>query len=144
MASAIYNNYKNNIGKIDWSDNVGVSIKLMLVDNTYTVDIDSHLNKSDVDALSVEPTGAGYTAGGESLTNRSVTVDNVNDWSKYDADDITWLASTITAKGAVVYLDTGDASTSTLITYIDFATDKSSSDGDFLIQWHTDGVFKVV
>jgi len=40
-------------------------------------------------------------------------------------------------------LDTGDATTSTLIAYVDFGADKSSSDGDFVLQWASDGVYKI-
>ncbi len=140
MASAIYNEYKKEIGNINWASD---TVKVMLVDNTYTLDIDAHSNKDDIDGLSVEVSGTGYTAGGESLANKSVTRDDANDWSKYDADDVTWASSTITARGAIVYLDSGTASTSTLIAYVDFVTDKSSSSGDFIIQWHTDGVFRL-
>ena len=140
MASAIYNEYKKDITTFSWS---AATVKVMLVDSTYTLDIDAHSFKSDIDALTVEVSGTGYTAGGASLANKSVTRDDVNDWSRYDGDDITWASSTITARGAVIYYDTGTASTSTLIAYVDFVTDKSSSSGDFIIQWHTDGVFRL-
>ena len=140
MASAIYNEYKKEIGVINWLTD---DIRVMLVDNTYTLDIDAHSNKDDIDGLSVEVSGTGYTAGGELLANMSISRDDVNDWSKFDADDVTWGSSTLTARGAIVYLDTGTPATSTLIAYVDFVTDKSSSAGDFIIQWHSDGVFRL-
>ncbi|RLF01919.1 MAG: hypothetical protein DRJ64_09975, partial [Thermoprotei archaeon] len=104
---------------------------------------DAHSNKDDIDSLTVEVSGTGYTADGELLSNKAIARDDTNDWSKYDADDVTWASSTITARGAIVYLDTGTPATSTLIAYVDFVTDKSSSAGDFIIQWHTDGVFRL-
>ena len=141
MASAIYNEYKKEIGKIDWTS---ATIRVMLVDNTYVLDIDAHSNKDDIDSLVVElADGNGYTIGGELLTTKSITRDDVNDWSKYDADDVIWSSSTLTARGAIVYLDTGTPATSTLIAYVDFVVDKSSSSGDFIIQWHSDGVFRL-
>ncbi len=140
MASAIYNEYKKEIGNIAWDS---ANIRVMLVDNTYTLDIDAHSNKDDIDSLTVEVSGTGYTADGELLSNKAIARDDTNDWSKYDADDVTWASSTITARGAIVYLDTGTPATSTLIAYVDFVTDKSSSAGDFIIQWHTDGVFRL-
>lgn len=144
MASGIYNEFKKEIFTIDWENNV---IKVMLVDNTYVFDEtakDTHLNKSDIDALGDElPTANGYTAGGQTLTGTLVTVDITNNISKAAADNVIWSSSTITARGAIVYFDTTIASTSTLIAYIDFLADKSSSAGDFVIQWHTDGVFKL-
>jgi hypothetical protein len=140
MASAIYNEFKKEIGVIDWTT---ATIKVMLVDSNYALDIDAHSFKSDIDALSVEVSGTGYTAGGADLANKTVTRDDTNDWSVFDADDVVWSSSTITARGAIVYYDTGTASTSTLIAFVDFVTDKSSSDGDFIIQWHTDGVYRL-
>ncbi len=140
MANVIYNEYKNKIGTFDWSDDGANTVRVMLVDNTYNPDIDNHSNKSDI---SGEVTGTGYTAGGLPLTNRTVTRDDVNDWSEYNADDVTWTSSTITAAYGIVYLDTGDANTSTLITVVDFSGNKSSFNGDFTIQWHADGVFKL-
>lgn len=140
MASVIYNEFKAKISTIDWGDNAGVDIKVALVNSSYAPDIDNDLNFSDV---TNEITGTGYVAGGTALLNRAISKDLTNDWGKYDADDAVWANSTLTARGAVVYLDTGTPATSTLIAYIDFVADKSSSSGDFIIQWHTDGVFRI-
>ena len=140
MASAIYNEYKKEIGNIAWNT---ATVKAMLVDNTYTLDIDTHSQKDEIDTLAVEISGTGYTAGGMALANKAITRDDVNDWSKFDADDVIWSASTLTARGAIIYLDTGVPATSTLIAYVDFVSDKVSSAGDFVIQWHTDGVFRL-
>lgn len=144
MANVIYNSYKGAVGKINWEDNTNVSIKVMLVADTYTPDVDLHTTKGDIDAINgAEVTGTGYTAGGQAVVNRSIVIDNNTDYGKYDADDVTWANSTITARGAIVYFDTGTAGTSTLITYVDFVSNKSSNSGDFLIQWNADGVFKI-
>ena len=139
----IYNEFKRNIGTVNWGDNTTTNIKVMLVDSTYTVDIDTHLTKADIDALNVEVSGTGYVAGGEDVVGRTTTVDTANDWCKYDATDVVWAASTITARGAIIYLDTGVANTSTLISFVDFGVDKVSSSGDFTIQWNTEGVFRI-
>ncbi len=141
MANLVYNNFKKEVnGGIDWDDNSSTTIKCMLVTSSYTPDADTHAFKDDV---TNEVTGTGYTAGGKEIINRTITVDNVNDIGVYDGDDIEWTSSTITARGAVIYKDTGTASTSPLITYIDFGADKISDDGSFTIQWHTDGIFKL-
>ena len=60
----------------------------------------------------------------------------------FDADDATWDPSTITARGAVIYKDTGVPTTSPLIAYIDFASDKSSSGDRFKIVWSTTGILR--
>jgi len=140
MASAIYNEFKKEIGTIDW---INANVSVMLVTSDYTLDIDAHNFKSDIDNLSVEVSGDGYTAGGQALANKAITRDDVNDWSVFDADDVVWSNSTITARGAVIYVDSGDATTSTLVAYVDFVSDKTSSSGDFIIQWHTDGVYRI-
>lgn len=136
MANVIYNSFKKAIGDgtIDWDT---TTIKVALVTSTYTPDIDTHTNFST--HVTNEVVGTGYTAGGATLTTPTVTIDTVNDWAEYDAADVTWSTSTITARGAVVYASVaGD-----LICYVDFGTDKTSSAGDFTIQWHADGIFKL-
>ncbi len=140
MASAIYNGFKNKIGGIDWSDNSTTTIKVMLVTSSYTLNIDTHIF---IDDVSNEVVGDGYTSGGAEIITRSVTTDTSNDLAKYDGDDVTWASSTITARGAVIYKDSGTPSTSPLIAYIDFGIDKESISGDFVIEWHTDGVFRI-
>jgi len=117
------------------------TIKVALVTSSYSPDKDNHDFFDDVQ--SYEVSGDGYTAGGATLNNKSVTQDNTNDRGVLDADDVTWSNSTITARGAVLYKDTGDPSTSPLICYFDFGEDKSSSDGDFTIQWSADGILYI-
>ena len=140
MANGIYNEFKKELDTIAW---VASTVKVLLVTNAYVLNIDAHSNLDDIDALGHEITGTGYIAGGTALTTKAIARDDVNDWSNYNADDAVWGTSTLTARGAIVYKDTGVASTSTLIAFVDFVTDKSSSGGDFTVQWHTDGVFRL-
>jgi hypothetical protein len=141
MANVTFNSFKSDInGNIDWDDNTTTTIKVMLVTSTYTPDIDLHEFISDV---TNEVVGTGYTAGGKAIVNRTKTIDDTLDIVKYDADDVAWLSSTITARGAVVYKDTGTPATSPLIGYLDFGADKSTSNVTFTIQWSAEGVFKV-
>lgn len=144
MANVIYNSFKGKVmeGAINWSDNATTTIRVMLVDDTYTPNIDGEVWKSDIDLTGAEVSGTGYTAGGALLVNRAVNVDTTADWAEADADDVTWATSTITARGAIVYKDTGVAASSPLIAYIDFGTNKVSSAGDFTIAWNVDGVFR--
>ena len=142
MANAVYNSYKKAALDAD-IDLVNDTIKVMLVTSDYTPDVDSHDHKDDIDALSVEVSGTGYTAGGAALANKTTTQDNTNDRGVFDADDVTWSSSTITARGAIIYKDTGTASTSPLIAYVDFGADKSSSGGNFTIQWDADGILYI-
>jgi len=141
MANAIYNRFKQGILAGDYDlDNALVDINVALVTSTYTPDIDTHEDFADI---TNEVTGTGYTAGGATLASKTVTKDTVDDEGVFDAADVTWSSSTITARGAVVYLDTGTAATSLLIAYFDFGADKVSSSGDFTIQWNAEGIINV-
>ena len=113
------------------------TIKLALVTSSYTPDIDLHEDFADI---TNEVVGTGYVAGGQALTTKSVVVDNTNDLAKFDADDVTWGTSTITARAGILYKDTGTPATSTLIAYFDFVSDKSSSAGDFTVSWDSNGI----
>lgn len=136
MANLVYNNFKKNImnGGIDLDTD---TIKVALVTSTYTPNEDTHEFFSSV---TNEVTGTGYTAGGATLANKTVTADTTDNEGVFDADDVTWASSTITARGAVVYKSTGTAGTSPLIAYIDFTTDKVSTGGDFKITWGAEGI----
>lgn len=136
MADVIYNSFKKKImdGSIDLDTD---TIKVALVTSSYTPDQDTH---DFFDDVTNEVSGTGYTAGGASLANKTVTQDNTNNKGVFDADDVTWSTSTITARGAVLYKSTGTAGTSPLICYIDFGSDKSSAGGNFTIQWNASGI----
>lgn len=140
MASALYNSFKRDImnGAIDLDTD---TINVMLVTVTYTQDIDAHTKRSDI---TNEVTGTGYTAGGAALANKAVTADNTDNEGVFDADDLAWTTSTITARGAVLYKARGGASSADeLIAYIDFAADKVSTAGTFTIAWNAEGIINL-
>jgi len=114
------------------------TIKVALLGSTYTPS-QSHASWSNVS--SHEVSGTGYTAGGEALSNKGITPDTNNIRSTFDADDVTWANSEITARYAVLYDDT--ASGKPLIALVDFGEEKSSSNGSFTIQWHADGILRL-
>ena len=127
MADVIYNSFKSDLmkGAIDLDTN---SFKCMLVTSAYTPNQDTHTTKANV---TNEVSGTGYTARGVALSGLAVTTDNTGNRGLWDFNDPTWAASTITARGAVFYKDTGTDATDLLIAYIDFGSDKSSSAGTF-------------
>lgn len=136
MANQVYNSFKKNsmVGSINLSAD---TIKVALVTSAYTVDIDAHQYYSDITG---EVVGAGYTTSGATLSGVTVTTDLANDRSVFDASDVTWASSTITAAAAVIYKVGAAAASSPLIGFVDFGGSKSSSNGDFVIQWNTDGI----
>jgi hypothetical protein len=142
MASVIYNRFKQGILAGDYDlDNAAVEVKVALVTSSYTPDIDTHEDYADI--TNEVANGNGYTTGGVVLANKAVTKDTTDDEGVFDADNAAWTDSTITARGAVVYVDTGTDSTSILIAYFDFGEDKVSSAGTFTIAWNAEGIINV-
>lgn len=139
MADTIYNSFKKRLMEKD-IDLANDTIKVMLVGSDYTPDSDLHEFKSDV---SGEVKGTGYFAGGAELANKTVSQDDTDDAGIFDADDTVWATSYITARGAVMYKDTGIASTSPLICYIDFGADKTTYGTEFKLQWNASGILNV-
>jgi len=135
MASGLYGitflNMLNNTHAVDLDSD---TLKIMLVTSAYTPDFGTHDFKADV---TNEVVGTGYTAGGETLTSLSLT--QSAGVITFDAADVTWTSSTITARGAVIYDDT--IASDPLICYIDFGSDQSSSSGDFVLSFSASGIF---
>lgn len=127
MASVLYNSFKTDLfnGVIDLETD---TLKVMLVTSAYAPDVDAHNRRDDV-TNEVAATG-GYTAGGEVIAC-TVTQDNATNKAVATFADVLWAASTITARGAVVYRSTGVAANDQLIGYIDFGADKTSVASDF-------------
>lgn len=137
MASLIYNNAKTLLlqGELDFDVD---TVYAMLVTDSYTPNPDTHVNRDDV--TNEVASGNGYTTGGKEVTNLVVSQDNTDDEAVVDGDDVTWTSSTITARAAVLYKVVGSAATDLLIAYVDFGEDKISSDGDYEIQWNSEGI----
>ncbi len=141
MASKLYGQFiQQSFNKeIDWDSD---TIKVALLNNTYTPDQDAHNYYDDV--VAYEVTGTGYTAGGLTLANKTNTYNSATNVIVLDADDVTWASSTITARYAVVY-DATPATNATrpLIGFVDFGSDQSSSNGNFTITWDSTGIVRV-
>lgn len=136
MATVIYNSFHRDLanGSIDLDTD---TIKVMLVTSSYTPDKD-HDKRDDI---TNEVSATGYTTGGATLANKTVTADNTDDEGVFDADDVTWSSSSITARGAVLYKSRGGASSADeLIMYVDFGGDYTSTASDFTITWNAEGI----
>ena len=117
------------------------NIKVALLSSGYTPNQDVHAFFSDVQ--SYEITGTGYTTGGKEITSKSVYYDAATNTLQLKCSDIQWDNATITARYAVIYKDTGQASTSALIAYADFEQSVSATNGTFKVVVPTDGVIKL-
>lgn len=117
------------------------TIKVLLLDNTYTPDIDAHQYKS---SLSGEVSGTGYTTGGATLASIAVSYDSGSQSFIFDAADVSWPASTITAAYAVIYDATpGSDATRPLIALVDFGGDEITTTGILSLAWDADGIAAV-
>ena len=78
-----------------------------------------------------ETSGTGYTAKGAALTR----IDPSNDGTTAitDFSDLTFSSSSITARGALIFNES--ASGDPAVCALDFGSDKTSSSGDFTIQF---------
>lgn len=76
------------------------------------------------------PSTGNYTAGGNTLTTVAPTSSGTTAF--LDFNDTTWATSTITANGALIYNSTQSNRAAAVLA---FGTDKSSSGGNFTIQF---------
>lgn len=81
-----------------------------------------------------EVVGTGYTAGGQALSIAQVPTSS-GTTAYLDFSDVTWTTATITARGALIYLANG--TTNPAVAVLDFGADKTSTAGDFTIQFPT-------
>lgn len=79
-----------------------------------------------------EVTGTGYVAGGNTMTGVTVVLSGTT--SYVDFDNSTWAASSITARGALIY---NSSKSNKAVAVLDFGADKTSSGTPFVVQMPT-------
>lgn len=79
-----------------------------------------------------EVTGSGYSATGSALTNVAPTSSGTTAFT--DFNDLTFASSTITARAALIY---NSSDSNKAVCVLDFGSDKTSTNGDFTIQFPT-------
>jgi hypothetical protein len=133
-------------------ETAGESIVVDFLSDTIKVALftDAHAPDQDADEFydaahgmtEVSNSGTGYTTGGATLGTKTLGYTSGTNVIMFDAADVTWSTSTITARYACIYDDT-PASNKPFLGYVDFGTNQSSSNGDFKITWDTEGVLKI-
>tara|TARA_A100001391_G_scaffold94739_2_gene62769 strand:+ start:762 stop:1193 length:432 start_codon:yes stop_codon:yes gene_type:complete len=78
-----------------------------------------------------EVSGTGYTAKGASLTRVDPSTSGTT--ALTDFSDLTFSSSSLTARGALIFNDSASGDPS--VCALDFGADKTSSSGDFTIQF---------
>jgi hypothetical protein len=89
-----------------------------------------------------EASGTAYTAGGALLTGTTVT-ESPATVLMFDAADVSWAGSTITAaRAALIYADAiATPVADPAMVLINFGADYATNNGTFTIQWASTGVF---
>ena len=116
-------------GEMDFSSDTAQTFKIALYTSSATLGA-----ATTAYSVTNEVSGTGYTAGGNTLTI-STNPTTSGTTAFLDFADTTWAAATITARGALIYKadGTGDPA----IAVLDFGSDKTSTAGDFTIQFPT-------
>ncbi len=89
-------------------------------------------NYSDVTGNSDETSGTGYTAGGQVLDSVTISTDGTT--AIIDIADEVFTSATVSADGCIIY---NASASNTAICVIDFGGTKTSTNGDFTIQFPT-------
>ena len=131
ISQAMCTSFKVNIlgGTFDFSSGTAQTFKIALYTSSATLD-------ATTTAYSVtnEVAGTGYSAGGNTLTI-STNPTSTGTTAFLDFADTTWSGATITARGALIYL--ADGVTDPAVAVLDFGGDKTSTAGNFTIQFPT-------
>lgn len=138
MASGVYNNFKAEL--MNGSYNLGSggnTLKLALLNNSHSFVAENDV-WSDISANQIS--GTGYTAGGATLANQAVSIDDTDDEGVFDADDVSWTTASFTAYHAVLY---NTSVTNDLILSIDFGGAQTVTAGTFTIQWNAEGILNL-
>jgi hypothetical protein len=109
---------------------VSDDIKVMLTTSAYVPNRETQAVKADV---TNEVTGTGYTAGGKSLTGKTLSPDEAATRWTWDASDLTFTGVSLTCRYAVIYDNTH--ADKPLIGYVDFGSDQKATDQDFTVEW---------
>ena len=118
------------------------TLKMMLMNGSFSVDLDNHQFISDVNANEF-PAGGDYSAGGVTLTNVTTVIDNNNDQMTLDFDDPGTLDNlTGTLGGVVIYVDTGTPGTSRIVDEYK-VTNRTLSNESQPISLDPSGLFKI-
>ena len=117
-------------GEMDFSSDTAQTFKIALYTSSASLDA-----ATAAYTTSKEVSGTGYSAGGNTLTISTNPTNGGSGTTVFlSFSNTTWTSSTITARGALIYKSGGGNPS---VAVLDFGSDKSSSNGDFQIQFPT-------
>ncbi len=112
----------------NFANSGGNSFKIALYTSSATLDA-----TTTAYSATNEVSGTGYSATGNTLTNVDPTTSGTTAYT--DFADTTWSSATITANGALIYNDSHASDAAVCV--LAFGGDKTSTNGDFTIQFPT-------
>ena len=129
ISQAMCTSFKKELltGTHNFSASGGDTFKLALYTGSASIDA-----TTTAYVTSNEVAGSGYSATGSALTNVAPTQSGTTAFT--DFNDLTFTSSTITARAALIY-NTTDSNKAVCV--LDFGSDKTSTNGDFTIQFPT-------
>ena len=127
--SAICNVFKTDVlkGVHDFTNSSGNTFKLSMYTSSATLGKSTTSFTTDNQVSSP----SGYTSGGKALVSSTPVLSS--DTAVCDFADLSFVGVTLTARGALIYNDS--ASGDPAVAVLDFGGNKSSSSGDFTIQY---------
>jgi|TARA_R100001510_G_C7632234_1_gene190912 hypothetical protein len=129
LLQGIHNFHNGSGGGTTTTTGTGNTFKIALFTSSATMSA-----STTAYATTNEVSGTGYTAGGNTLTNVDPTTSGTT--ALTDFADTTWSSSSITARGALIYNSSTTAGTANrAVAILDFGADKTSTSGDFTIQF---------
>lgn len=130
ITTAMCNSFKQELlGGVHDLDTDTIKLALIKASPTGTYNA-STTNYSDVTGNSDEASGTNYTAGGNSLTGATISLDSGT--AIVDFTDSTFSSATVSADGCIIY---NSSQTNKAIAVIDFGGTKTSTNGDFVVQF---------
>ena len=131
MANVISNVFKEELLKGNHDFDGGATYKIALFTSSKTV------SGSDPTAFSTtnEISGTGYTSGGATLANPSVTGGSSASTAFVDFDDVSFTSASFTARFAQIYRSDASAPTNNSVLVLDFGGDFTATNGTFTIQF---------
>jgi hypothetical protein len=131
LLQGIHNFTNGSGGGTTTTTGTGNAFKLALYTSSATLDA-----TTTAYTVTNEVSGTGYSAGGGALTNVTPTTSGTT--ALADFADLTFSSATITARGALIYNSSTTAGTADrAVLVLDFGGDKTSTAGDFTIQFPT-------
>jgi len=105
------------------------TFKIALYTNSATLDAKTTAYVTSGEVAS----GGNYTTGGNTLSVSTTPTNGGSGTTAFiDFADTTWSAATITARGALIY---NNSKSNAAVAVLDFGSDKTSTDGDFTVQF---------